>query len=149
VPRLLEDVWPTKMPAALASGERTFRVAATAVAVALFLFVFGRPLAPVSALWPDAAAAKVSRVLAADPDAKVLASEEYADWLLFSAPAARGRIAFDGRWEILTSTQLRSVMRYLLDPNPWTERLDRGYRLIVLDPKQHTTLVDVLRARPD
>ena len=28
-------------------------------------------------------------------------------------------------------------MHYLLDPNPWTERLDRPYRLIVLDPKQH------------
>jgi hypothetical protein len=149
VPRLLEDVWPTKMPAVLASGERTFRVAATAVAVALFLFVFGRPLAPVSALWPDAAASKVSRVLAADPQAKVLASEEYADWLLFSAPATRGRIAFDGRWEVLTGPQLRRVMRYLLLPNPWTERLDRRYRLIVLDPKQHGQLVQTLAARPD
>jgi hypothetical protein len=40
------------------------------------------------------------------------------------------------------------VMLYLINPNPWTERLDRGYRLIVLDPKQHRTLVARLAKRP-
>jgi hypothetical protein len=148
VPRLLEDVWPTRIPASLPRREHLFRVAATGAAVGLFLVVFGKPITTMKHQWPDSATQQVGRILAAHPDAKVLASEEYADWLLFRVPQARGRIAFDGRWEILTSTQLQDVMRYLLLPNPWTERLDRGYRLIVLDPKQHGKLVRTLAARP-
>jgi hypothetical protein len=149
LPRLLEEVWPTRAPTSFARSENAFRVAATAASFALFLVIFGRPVASTSKQWPDAASSKVEQILRADPRAKVVASEEYADWLLFRAPASRGRIAFDGRWEILTHTQFQSVMRYLLDPNPWTERLDRGYRLIVVDPKQHRKLVERLGTRTD
>jgi hypothetical protein len=149
VPRLLEDVWPTRLPESLPRREHLFRIAATGAAVALFLVVFGKPITTMKHQWPDSATQKVGAILAAHPHAKVLASEEYADWLLFRVPQARGRIAFDGRWEILTGAQLQDVMRYLLLPNPWTERVDRGYRLIVLDPKQHGKLVRTLAARPD
>lgn len=149
VPRLLEDVWPTRIPASLPRREHLFRVAATGAAVGLFLVVFSKPITTTKHQWPDSATQEVGRILAAHPHARVLASEEYADWLLFRVPETRGRIAFDGRWEILTSTELQSVMRYLLLPNPWTERVDRGYRLIVLDPKQHGKLVRTLAARPD
>jgi hypothetical protein len=149
VPRLLEDVWPTRIPAVLPRREQVFRIAATSASVALFLVVYGKPITTLRHQWPDAATAKVAQILRADPQAKVVASEEYADWLLFRVPEARGRIAFDGRWEILTHGQLQSAMRYLIDPNPYTLRLDRGYRVIVLDPKQHGKLVRTLRARPD
>ena len=146
---LLEDVWPARAPASLPRRERVYRVAACAACGVLFLAVFAKPVTTMKRQWPDSATQKVSQLLAADPHAKALASEEYADWLLFSVPQARGRIAFDGRWEILTQTQLQDVMRYLIDPNPWTERFDRSYRLIVLDPKQHRKLVRTLAARPD
>jgi hypothetical protein len=148
VPHLLEDVWPARLPASLPRREHVFRVAATAASVLLFLVVLAKPITTMKKQWPDSATQKVAQLLTADPNAKVLATEEYADWLLFRVPQAQGRIAFDGRWEILTQAQLEDVMRYLIDPNPWTERLDRGYRLIVLDPKQHRTLVARLAKRP-
>jgi hypothetical protein len=149
VPRLLEDVWPTRIPAVLPKREHVFRIAATAASVVLFLVVWGKPITTLKHQWPDSATAKVAQIMKAHPQAKVLASEEYADWLLFRVPEARGRIAFDGRWEILTHQQLQDAMRYLIDPNPYTLRLDRGYSLIVLDPKQHGKLVRTLAARPD
>lgn len=148
VPALLEDVWPTRAPAGLPRREHLFRVAATAASLLLFLVVFAKPNTTMKKQWPDSATQKVAGLLAADPNAKVLATEEYGDWLLFQVPQLRGRIAFDGRWEILTQAQLKDVMRYLIDPNPWTERIDRGYRVIVLDPKQHRTLVTRLAKRP-
>jgi hypothetical protein len=148
VPALLEDVWPTRAPASLPRREHLFRVAATAASLLLFLVVFAKPITTMKKQWPDSATQKVAGLLAADPNAKVLASEEYGDWLLFQVPQLRGRIAFDGRWEILTQAQLKDVMLYLINPNPWTERIDRGYRVIVLDPKQHRTLVTRLAKRP-
>jgi hypothetical protein len=148
VPRLLEEVWPARTPVSLPRREHLFRVAATAASFLLFLVVFAKPITTMKTQWPGSATQKVARLLAADPNAKVLATEEYGDWLLFQVPQLRGRIAFDGRWEILTQAQLKDVMRYLVDPNPWTERLDRGYRVIVLDPKQHRTLVAHLAKRP-
>jgi len=141
LPPLLEDLWPARAPQHLARGERAFRVAATAASMALFLVVFVKPITTMKTQWPEVPNARIGQILAADPSAKVLATEEYADWVLFRVPAARGRIAFDGRWEVLSNAQFRNVMRYLLEPDPWTERLDRPYRLIVLDPKQHTKLV--------
>jgi hypothetical protein len=149
VPRLLEDVWPTRMPASLPRREHVFRVAAASASLVLFLVVLAKPITTMKKQWPDAAPQKVAQMLAAHPNAKVLATEEYGDWLLYSVPQLRGRIAFDGRWEILSRAQLEDVMRYLIDPNPWTERLDRGYRVIVLDPKQHGKLLRALRTRPD
>jgi hypothetical protein len=149
VPRLLEDVWPARTPATLPRREHHFRVAATALSVALFLVVFAKPITTTKHQWPAGATEKVAQILAARPHARVLASEEYADWLLFRVPEARGRVAFDGRWEILSDDQLRSAIRYLVDPNPWTERLDRGYQVIVLDPMQHQKLDRALAARPD
>ena len=148
VPALLEDVWPTRAPASLPRREHVFRVAATAASLVLFLVVFAKPITTMKKQWPDSATRKLAQLLAADPNAKVIATEEYGDWLLYQVPQLRGRIAFDGRWEILTQAQLKDVMRYLIDPNPWSERLDRGYRLIVLDPKQHRTLVARLAKRP-
>ena len=94
-------------------------------------------LAPTSKLtsnWPAGAEAAVTHVLRVDPEARVLAGPEHGDWLLFRSPEARGRLAFDGRWEILSLPQMRAVVDYLDQRGDAWERLARGYRLVVLDP---------------
>jgi hypothetical protein len=94
-------------------------------------------LAPTSKLtsnWPADAEAAVTHVLRVDSGARVLAGPEQGDWLLFRSPEARGRLAFDGRWEILSQSQMRAVVDYLDQRGDGWERLARGYRLVVLDP---------------
>jgi hypothetical protein len=98
--------------------------------------------------WPPAqASAALDRVLRSDPHARVFASHEYADWLLFTKPSIRGRIAFDGRWEILTQSETRSVIQYLWQIGAQWERPARGYRLLVLNPQNEDRVVKTLDAR--
>jgi hypothetical protein len=42
----------------------------------------------------------VTRALRANPRLKVFADQPLSDWLLFAAPAVRGRLAIDGRFEV-------------------------------------------------
>jgi len=84
--------------------------------------------------WPPQASAAVDRVLRSDPHARVFASHEFADWLLFTKPSVRHRIAFDGRWEILTEPETLSVIQYLWQVSDRWEQPTRGYRLLVLNP---------------
>jgi len=84
--------------------------------------------------WPPPAAAAVANVLGQDPNARVFASYDLADWLLFTTPATRGRIAFDGRWEILKPGAFVGLMKYFGQRTPGWEQPARGYRLLVLNP---------------
>jgi hypothetical protein len=86
--------------------------------------------------WPPAAAAAVARV----EGARVFASPEYADWLLFEVPSLRGRVAFDGRWELLRDGETLALWRFLRQQAGATDAA-RGYRLLVLDPRRERRLV--------
>jgi len=92
-------------------------------------------------MWPDAAAAAVTDVLRHDPNARVFASYEYPDWLLLVSPPARGRVAYDGRFEVLTQRQLAGVFGYLRNEAKNPERPTVGYRLLVLNPLEDRELV--------
>jgi hypothetical protein len=105
------------------------------------------PTGKLTSHWPAAAEAAVTRVLRVDPEARVLAGPEHGDWLLFRSPEARGRLAFDGRWEILSLPQMRAVVDYLDQRGDGWERLGRGYRLVVLDPRR-LRLVRTYERRP-
>jgi len=91
--------------------------------------------------WPPAAANTVNSALHADPSARVIAGYDLADWLLFEAPEARGRIAFDGRWEILSRPQFLAAMRYFGQATPTWQGPSLGYRLVVLNPASAGALV--------
>ena len=58
------------------------------------------------------------RRLRADPSARIFADEEYADWLLFEEPALAGRIAYDIRYELLTSAQLSRIVAFRKEKGP-------------------------------
>ncbi len=125
----------------LTRTQRGLVAAAAATAVILVGIAVARPGPSVSADWPPAAADTVNRALQADPSARLIAGYDLADWLLFEAPEARGRIAFDGRWEILSRPQFLAAMRYFGQATPAWQRPSLGYRLVALNPSSAGALV--------
>jgi hypothetical protein len=97
--------------------------------------------------FPRAAADTVARVAAADPGTRVFAHERYADWLVLEHPELRGRIAYDGRFELLTANELKRIVEFRLRIAGGAS-VTRGYRLILLDPAEEKTLANYLLASP-
>jgi len=78
--------------------------------------------------------------------ARVYANERYADWLLFHEPSLRGRIAYDVRFELLTSSQLRRVATFRSMPTEWRHSAP-GYEVFVLDPSEQAAKRALLKKR--
>jgi hypothetical protein len=66
---------------------------------------------------------------------RVFADQKSADWLLWRDPNLAGRVAFDVRFELLSSAVLRRLQRLYLAAGPDWKRAARGYRLLVLNEK--------------
>jgi hypothetical protein len=75
------------------------------------------------------------------------AAEGSADWLLYELPELRGRIAFDGRFEIYSPSQFASIRNYLRQSGPGWERVARDYHIVVVDPERNGNLFRTYRAR--
>jgi hypothetical protein len=103
--------------------------------------------AGIDSLWPKEALRTVRAVVAADPRARVVGAEGNADWLLYEIPELRGRIAFDGRFEVLSQGQFQFVRDYLKQSGPDWQRLSRGYRIVVVDPERNAGLYRFYRSR--
>src|SRR5205823_10605361 len=73
------------------------------------------------------------RIADRNPGLRIFANERYADWLLLDHPELRGRIAFDGRFELLTASQLKQIVEFRLRIEG-SRSVTRGYGLLVLDP---------------
>ena len=141
----------TRNPAAAREPNRLHAVPALvmgAVALGAFAAIALTPTSKLTRLWPPEPAAAVRQVTRADPNARVLAAYRYGDWLLYELPELRGRIAFDGRWELLETGQAERVFDYYWRIGDW-ESLSDGYRVIVLDPKVQPDLVKTYDARRD
>jgi hypothetical protein len=67
------------------------------------------------------------------PSLKVFADVRYADWLLWRDPQLRGKIANDARFELLSGSEMDSVVRVLAAVGPNWKQGATGYRLLVLD----------------
>jgi hypothetical protein len=63
-------------------------------------------------------------------EGRVFADLELADWLLWEIPTLRGRIAYDGRPELLSRRQFRGVVRFARQERGWEPFL-RGYSVVV------------------
>jgi hypothetical protein len=77
-------------------------------------------------------AAETAASAAAGQQLRVFANERYADWLVFENPQLAGRIAYDSRFELLTSRQLSSVTYFRNLVAGWRSTI-RGYSVLVLD----------------
>jgi hypothetical protein len=83
--------------------------------------------------YPMGARAAVARELRADPGARVFADLRFADWLLWSVPEARGRVAVDVRFELLSQAQLKRLQRWVGEQTDSWRSAAAGSSLIVVD----------------
>jgi hypothetical protein len=90
---------------------------------------------------------RIAQVLRSDPQARVFASYDLGDWLLFRLPQLKGRLAYDGRWEILPPAQMDTLVAYLRQTGPGWERPSFGYRLVVLNAAKQGALVKTYKHR--
>ena len=116
--------------------RRLNRLLATVVLAGAVVALAGVATEPESwfrADFPPAAAEAAAN--AAGPDGKVFAMSSYADWLLWVRPELRGRVAFDARFELLTTSQVERIAAFQARVGDWS-KLVRNYSAIVLD-RQH------------
>jgi hypothetical protein len=113
--------------------NRLLGYAAPVVCAVIVIGSFIHPANWFTKAFPGAAADRVAQVAARHPHARIFANERFADWLVLQHPALAGRIAFDGRLELLTAKQLESVVNFRIRLIG-SERVIKGYRLLVLWP---------------
>ena len=125
-------------------------LAITVLATALFAVaaVATKPTSWFTSGFPPAAAQAAAA--AAGPQGRVFATSPYADWLLWSQPTLAGRVAFDARFELLSTAQLEQIARVQARSGDWLETLN-GYRVFVLgrhsDRSLERSLIEHLLAR--
>jgi hypothetical protein len=147
LPRLLDAL---RAPAL--EPKRLNRLLALAMLVLVGVATLGVAVKPASwftqAAYP--ASAERAAVAAAGSRGRIFANERYADWLVFEDPQLAGRIAYDSRFELLTTRQLRSVRGFRNLVAGWHGTV-RGYPALVLDKQDDTqplvALVRTKRAR--
>jgi hypothetical protein len=123
-----------------AEPRRLNRMLATVVLVGAVVALGGVAANPQSWFtsgFPPAAAKAAST--AAGPYGRVFAMSPYADWLLWSRPGLRGRVAFDARFELYTSRELSALGAFQGRSGDWTKTA-RGYDVFVLGKRQDGTL---------
>jgi hypothetical protein len=104
----------------------------TVAAVIIACAVFARPAGWFVGLWPKQAASDVRSLAAKNPTAQIFAEDRYADWLLWSKPELRGRIAYDIRFELLTKRRFLELAGYR---GTHSSALSlRGYSIFVSEP---------------
>lgn len=74
---------------------------------------------------------------------RILAMSPYADWLLWSHPELRGRVAFDARFELFSAADVGRLGGLLAQSDGWRGALS-GYETIVLDPRSNAGLQNAL-----
>jgi hypothetical protein len=121
-------IWLVVLPGALerlrpVTPGRRLRRTAIGLAVLSGLLVAGAAVNDVvnaqgtfARAWPRSAADLVTRQLRADPGLRVFADQPLSDWLLYDAPAVRGRLAIDGRFESFDHRTFLEVDGLSADP---------------------------------
>jgi hypothetical protein len=130
---------------------RLNRVLSVTIVAALLISIAG--VAAKSTSWftsgfPVAGARATSG--AAGRHGRVFATSPYADWLLWSRPELAGRVAYDARFELLSSPQIQQIASFQGRIGNWLTTA-RGYQVFVLDPRTdralERSLVHALPAR--
>jgi hypothetical protein len=111
VPILAPQLDPVIARIRLLASPAAARVglALAAAGLVVVCVVLARPSSWFVAGWPAAAASNAATLAAHDPSVRIFADDRHADWLLWSQPSLRGRVAYDVRFELLTPQQFRTL----------------------------------------
>jgi hypothetical protein len=101
-----------------------------------------------AAAYPAKAAAVVAETVADDPSMRVLASERYADWLLWREPTLAGRLAYDVRFEMFTPKQFQALAAFQGRLGRDWKRFADGYRIVVVDRRANVRLEQAFQREP-
>jgi hypothetical protein len=105
-------------------------------------------LAPSSSRYESRVPAGASAAIAretADAGTRVFASETLADWLLWTRPSLRGRVAYDVRFEILTRLQLERLVAYHRRSGSEWDSPTKAYGVLILDRRTDRAVTAALR----
>ena len=97
--------------------------------------------------WPASAAVPVRDALR-DPATRVYPTDRFADWLLWTIPELRGRIAYDVRFEVYTRDQMVDIVHYNGETGKDWKRVANGFRIIALDNTDKTSHLPDFLAEP-
>jgi hypothetical protein len=97
-----------------------------------------------SSVYPAAAAKAVGAAAATDPTARIYSDVRFADWLLWTRPELAGRIAYDARFELLSSQELERLFRLQNRLTPQWKAALADHRLVVLPHSQGSATQAVL-----
>jgi hypothetical protein len=77
--------------------------------LAVSVATLGRSQSWFTSAFPDRGARVVSELARSHPNARIWATAEWGDWLMWSDPKLQGRVAFDARVELLSSAQVKRM----------------------------------------
>ena len=96
--------------------------------------------------WPTAQSERIASAADRSGTRLVFADDRYADWLLWTEPELRGRIAYDVRFELFRPRQLDLLVGYRNRIGPAWRLAAAGYAVQVFDPTLQPDLEARLRA---
>jgi hypothetical protein len=145
LPTALDAVWAPAETRRRTGFNLLLGVAGLGLLVAAVAVTLARGNAWYQSSFPPRAIAAVHSATRADPRARVFADDQFADWLLFEDPSLAGRVAYDIRFELLTSRELRRIVDFRLERGLDWQRALAGYKVLVLDPKSDRGALEWLR----
>jgi len=138
LPRAVDAVLRRRDPAVGSPVQLGLAVAAVVGTVIAASSVLRAPGPALAERYPVKASDTVERALEGDPRARVFADVRYADWLLWRVPQARGRVAFDVRFELLSRNQLERLYRWTTESTDRWRSAAAGTSIAVVD-RAHDT----------
>jgi hypothetical protein len=138
LPRAVDVMLPRRDPAVGSPVQLGLAVAAAVGTVIAASAAFAAPGHALVDRYPSKAGDVVARALERDPQARVFADVRYADWLLWRVPEARGRVAFDVRFELLSRNQLERIYRWTTESTDRWRSAATGTSIAVVD-RAHDT----------
>jgi hypothetical protein len=105
-----------------------------AAVVATAAYAASRPSGWYLSQWPVAQSDRIAELAGASGNGSIFADDRFADWLLWTQPQLRGRVAYDVRFELFKPKQLRALAYYRNRIGDRWRAAASGHALDVFDP---------------
>jgi hypothetical protein len=149
LPSVLDVAWPSRG----APRSRNFNLLVAGFGLVFVLgvgvWVGAKANTWVAQKYPPRLAAAASGAASAEPGARILADEAWADWLLYEDPSLAGRIAYDIRYELLTESELDRILAFQQERGPHWRTVASPFPLLVLDRGADAGALKWFRHRPN